>query len=87
MSAGFVGWTSFHSDDVMAPWNQSSGTLCHAEATSSLLVMEDTRRMMVVWDHHGSCLESYPCMAAFLFLVLPEGDEKAVDVCACGLVC
>lgn len=71
----FVGWTSFHFNDVMAFWNQSSGTLCHAETTSSLLVMEDTRQMIILWDRHRSSLESYPCMSAFLFLEVPEGEE------------
>lgn len=52
-----VGWASFHLTDVMAFWNQSSGTLCHAEITSSLLVMEDTRQVIILWDRQRGCLK------------------------------
>lgn len=53
-----AGWTSFQLADVMAFWNQRSGTLCEAEITSSLLVMEDTRKMIRQQD----------CTSAILFL-------------------
>lgn len=52
-----VGWTSFQLADVMAFWNQRSGTLCEAEITSSLLVMEDTRKMIRQQDCHCGCVK------------------------------
>lgn len=52
-----VGWTSFQLADVMAFWNQRSGTLCEAEITSSFFVMEDTRKMIRQQDCHCGCVK------------------------------
>ena len=85
------GWTGFHLTDVMASWNQSSGTLFHAEVTSSLLVMEDTRQMIVLWDRHRRCLEKLSLHVYFPIFKSMSSNLRAGDsvcsVCVCVCVC
>lgn len=66
VSVCVVGWTSFHFTDVIAFCYHCSGTLCHAEITSTLLVMEDIRQMIILWDRHSSWLPVFhACLLSY----------------------
>lgn len=60
---------------ITASWNQTTGTLCRTETIPNLLVLEDTRQMIILWSQHSSCLGSYLCISAFLFLAVPEREK------------